>query len=88
MHIHIVKPGDSVWTLSRYFGVPSQAIVEGNRLIHPDRLVVGQTLVIPIDRQPSGVVQKPTVETNGYIDPRITRGRSAQAIDNVGEFLG
>ena len=44
MHIHIVKPGDCVWTLSRYFGVPSQAIVEGNRIIHPDRLVVGQTL--------------------------------------------
>lgn len=87
MHIHVVKPGDSVWTLSRHFGVPSQAIVEGNRLIHPDRLVVGQTLVIPVDRQPSGVIQKPTVETNGYIDPRITRGRSAQAIDNVEEWL-
>lgn len=87
MHICIVKSGDSVWTLSRHFGISSKAIVEGNRLIHPDRLVVGQTLVIPITRQPSGAGQKPTVETNAYIDPRITRGRSAQAIDRVGEAL-
>lgn len=87
MHIYVVKPGDSVWTLSRHFGISSQAIVEGNRLIDPDRLVVGQTLVIPINRQPSGAGQKTTVETNAYIDPRITRGRSAQAIERVGEGL-
>ena len=79
MHIHVVKTGDSVWTLSRQFGISSRAIVEGNQLIHPDRLVVEQTLVIPITGQRPGAGQKPTVETNAYIDPRITRGRSAQA---------
>lgn len=87
MYIHVVKPGDSIWTLSRHFGISSQAIVEGNRLIHLDRLVVGQTLVIPTTRKPSGAGQKPTVETSAYIDPRMTRGRSAQAIDKVGEGL-
>ncbi len=87
MHIRVVKPGDSVWTLARQFAASTQAIVEGNQLTHPDRLVVGQTLVIPDTRQPSRAGEKPTVETNAYIDPRITRGRSAQVIDKVGEWL-
>lgn len=83
MPIHVVRAGDNVWTISKRYGISSQAIIEGNRLADPDRLVVGQTLVIPT----AGIGRKMTVETGAYIDPRITRGRSAQEIDRVGEWL-
>jgi spore germination protein len=86
MHIHVVKSGDSIWGISRRYGISSEAIVEANQLSKPDRLVVGQTLVIPTT-QDSRQGQKPTVETSAYIDPRITRRRSAQAIDRVGDWL-
>jgi spore germination protein len=84
MPIHVVKPGDNVWAISRRYGVSNQVIVEGNRLTNPDRLVVGQTLVIPSIR---GSGAKTNVETSAYIDPRLTRARSASAIDRVGEWL-
>lgn len=87
MQIHVVKPGDSLWKVSRDYGISSQVIVNSNRIPNPDRLVVGQTLVIPITRPYLPQKQKLTVETNAYIDPRVTRARSTQAVDSVGEFL-
>lgn len=84
MRIHVVKPGDNLWKISRNYRISSQEIADRNQLPNPDRLVVGQTLVIPTqDLEKS----RPTVETNAYIDPRMTRARTAQAIERVGEYL-
>lgn len=85
MQIYVVKKGDSLWRISRVFGISSQLIVDSNQIPNPERLVVGQTLVIPTTTVPQK--PKPTVETSAYIDPRTTRARSAQAVERVGEFL-
>lgn len=47
MHIHVVQSGDSLWQLSRRYGIGTDEIVEANGLEQPNRLVVGQALVIP-----------------------------------------
>lgn len=47
MKIYVVKPGDSLWSISRAFGVSTQSIIEANGLSDNTNLVVGQTLVIP-----------------------------------------
>lgn len=46
MIIHVVRPGDSVYSISRQYNVSPQKIISDNELANPDQLVVGQTLVI------------------------------------------
>lgn len=46
MRIHVVSPGESVYSIARQYRVSAQKIISDNELENPDRLVVGQTLVI------------------------------------------
>ena len=46
MIIHVVKPGDSLYSISRLYNVSYNKIAADNELGDPNRLVVGQTLVI------------------------------------------
>jgi len=47
MLIHVVKSGESLWTIARMYGVSTSSIISVNELSMPDRLVIGQALVIP-----------------------------------------
>ncbi len=42
-----VKPGDSLSVIAANFGVTVQAIVDANKLTNPNRLSIGQELIIP-----------------------------------------
>ena len=46
MVIHIVKPGDTLYSLAVEYGVPMSLIVLDNGLAAPEQLVTGQALVI------------------------------------------
>jgi spore germination protein len=46
MRIHVVKPGESVYSIAQQYRVSPQKIIADNELENPNRLVVGQTLVI------------------------------------------
>ncbi|PWA12093.1 spore gernimation protein [Pueribacillus theae] len=48
MQIHVVQPGDTLWRISQAYGVNLNELVSSNEIPNPDRLVVGQTIVIPI----------------------------------------
>ncbi|OKL35248.1 LysM peptidoglycan-binding domain-containing protein [Domibacillus mangrovi] len=48
MHIYVVKSGDTLFQIARRYGTTSQTISQANQLPNPDRLVVGQALVIPV----------------------------------------
>jgi uncharacterized membrane protein/LysM repeat protein len=45
--IHVVQPGETVSSIGRFYGVSYQAIVEVNHLQDPNRIEVGQELLIP-----------------------------------------
>lgn len=47
MIIYSVRPGDTLYRLSELFGVPTDIIAADNGLQNRDRLVIGQSLVIP-----------------------------------------
>lgn len=49
MHIHVVRPGESVFDIARRYHTSMAAIISSNGLDEPGNLVVGQALVIPID---------------------------------------
>lgn len=46
MIIHVVKPGDSLYSISRLYGIPVSKIVTDNEIDPSASLVVGQTIVI------------------------------------------
>jgi len=46
MEIHVVQPGQSLYTIALEYGVPMSQLVRDNQLPDPSRLVVGQTIVI------------------------------------------
>jgi len=46
MIIHVVRSGESIYSISRLYGVDPSKIISDNELSNPDQLVVGQTLVI------------------------------------------
>lgn len=46
MIIHAVRPGESLYSIARQYGVSYEKVAQYNELRNPDRLVVGQTIVI------------------------------------------
>ena len=46
MKIHTVKEGETVFHIARKYGVSPAKIIENNGLLNPDRLSVGQKLLI------------------------------------------
>lgn len=49
MVIYRVRPGDSIYAISRLYGVPAQQIIDDNQISDPQQLVVGQALVLMTD---------------------------------------
>ena len=82
MQIHVVKAGESLWNLSRQFGVTIEQIVNVNQLETPEKLVVGQALVIPTL---TPISAKPVIDVNAYT---INTGETgAEEIHDVGKDL-
>lgn len=50
MVIHVVAPGETLWVISRRYGVSIAAIVSANAIADPNVLVVGEALAIPLPR--------------------------------------
>jgi spore germination protein len=48
MQIHVVRAGQSLTGIAQAYGTTAADITQANELPNPDRLVVGQALVIPI----------------------------------------
>lgn len=46
MRIHVVKSGESIYTIAQQYKVSAQKIISDNELNNPDQLVIGQTIVI------------------------------------------
>lgn len=46
MDIHVVQPGDSLYSIAQQYGVSLSRLLEDNQLPNPTQLVVGQTIVI------------------------------------------
>lgn len=129
MEVHVVKSGDSLWRISQTYGVSMKQVIDANEISNPDRIVVGQALVIPekeryhtvqsgeslwsISRrygitvneivrlnniQNSSMIavglrlrlpkkSRPIIETNAYVDPRMTGAGTAQLVESAGKHL-
>lgn len=77
---HWVQPGESLWLISRRYKVSVEEIVRINKIPNPNNIATGLRLYLP-------QTPKRKVDVSAYIDPRMTRGRSAESADQVGEYL-
>ncbi|KGR77197.1 LysM peptidoglycan-binding domain-containing protein [Ureibacillus sinduriensis] len=48
MQIHVVQPGQSLFGIAQAYSTTTERIIEANQIENPQRLVIGQALVIPI----------------------------------------
>jgi murein DD-endopeptidase MepM/ murein hydrolase activator NlpD len=74
--IHIVRPGDTLFTIANMYGVSTEDMVVVNRLANPDLLQIGQTLKIPGD-PPAAPEKLPAPFTRIELsEPTIIQGRT------------
>lgn len=50
-NLHTVRSGDSISALSRAFGAPIPLIVEANPGLDPNRIKIGQVIVVPVVKE-------------------------------------
>ena len=48
MQIHVVSQGDTLWGIASAYNTTPEEIIRTNQLPNPDRLAIGQAIVIPI----------------------------------------
>ncbi len=46
-YVHVIASGESLYTIARLYNVTAQAIVSANGMSSPDKIFVGQKIVIP-----------------------------------------
>ncbi len=68
MEIYVVKPNDTVDTISAAYGISSESIIYNNQLSYPYALAVGQALLLSAKTSPAPSI---FAYTNGYAYPFI-----------------
>jgi LysM repeat protein len=53
MHCYIVREGDTLYSISRFYNVSLDDLIEANPSLEPDHLLPGQEISIPLTSQPS-----------------------------------
>lgn len=61
--IHVVAPNETIYSIARHYGVPQSRIINDNELTDPNRLAVGQTIVIMMPKIEHLVVVGDTLES-------------------------
>ena len=61
MVIYVVENGDTIWGIASRYGIDANKIIEINELKNPDELVVGQTIILPMDNFAYQVVRGDTL---------------------------
>lgn len=63
MDIHVVQPGDTIYTIADRYGVSPDMLIRGNELQVPVDLVQGETIVVAYPTQTYVVKEDDTIET-------------------------
>lgn len=61
MIIHVVKQGETIFSIADYYKVSAVRIIQENDLMEPNNLVIGQTIIIVYPEQTHTVIQGDTL---------------------------
>ncbi|MGE5474138.1 MAG: LysM peptidoglycan-binding domain-containing protein [Ignavibacteriales bacterium] len=73
--VHIVRPGESLWSIARQYGTTVETLARDNNITSTSIILPGQRLIIG----------KPIIEVNGYLPQVGPRGQ--QVARNLSAFL-
>lgn len=59
MTIHVVTSGDTLWNIAERYGVTVEKLVADNQISMPDRLAIGQNIVVDVDEILYTIYQDP-----------------------------
>ncbi|MHB1286854.1 MAG: lytic transglycosylase domain-containing protein [Leptospirales bacterium] len=74
--VHIIRSGDSLWTISRHYGVPIQALMDVNGLSRSSLLHSGKRIIIPSSYASIHSRHRYSRTGHGWMRHRIRRGES------------
>jgi LysM repeat protein len=63
--VYVVKPGDTLYSIARYYGITAWAIAQANGIYNMNHIYVGQRLVIPGAAPPPTPKPKPSTPSPG-----------------------
>ena len=65
--VHVVQPGDTLYSIARRYGVTPATLQSLNKLASPDHIFVGQRLVVPRTSATPAITSTPGVATNDVV---------------------
>jgi LysM repeat protein len=77
---YIVQQGDTVTSIARRFGVTTDAVIGTNQLWNPDRLSLGQALIIPPPPPVALVTVPATIEAGASTEIRLTGAKPGEKV--------
>ncbi|MFA9398706.1 MAG: glycosyl hydrolase family 18 protein [Clostridiaceae bacterium] len=77
---HFVEPGDTLYKIAELYDIPYEELIRINNIANPDNISVGYRIYIPSKR-------RKIIDVAAYVDPRITRERTASEVAKVSEDL-
>lgn len=85
-YTHTIESGESLYTIARKYNVTAQAIMQANGIASPDKIYVGQKLVIPGMTRPQPVVAPSTrvasiAPVEAPLAPKTTAPRTTAIAD-------
>lgn len=83
--IYVVKPGDTLSSISDTFGVAAEQIIYDNQLIYQNRLVPGQSLLLLLEGEAAETFAP--MQVTGYAYPFIQEYVLNEAIPYIDELL-
>ncbi len=83
MEIYVVKPGDSVDSISAAREVPAERLIYDNQLVYPYQLAIGQALLIDRNERSAGRA----VSVGGYAYPFIRPWVLEQTLPFLSELM-
>lgn len=57
--VHVVRPGETLSGIARWYGVSTQSLAQANNITNPNHIFVGQRLCIPAGHHPQPVPPHP-----------------------------
>lgn len=80
---YVIKPGDTINKIARANGVDEAAILRLNKLVNPNRLIVGQTLKLSEGSEPAAVSTRPAVTSKPEARPLDASNSGSQMSEAV-----
>ena len=81
---YVVRPGDSLWSISHQAGVSLQKLLQANSVANPDLIYPGQTLTLPGPATAPAVPAPASHPMTNTLDPNTARAILITAADHHG----